>query len=261
MKGTDFLKSIGPVYSQDRQAKIVLAVEKGWSLPPLWESIPVRHPDGRVFTIQVMNDALMIGEVDDFVRVNVSHLDAQHIADILDCRLPTVKIVDLVHSHAVLTIEPCTSEPDAHMASTERMAKHSKAISDKAGISSCYTPFTCSVGKDWVLTNNYPHPLKGANYGWHTKSVPNSVHPEWGPFPCKIGGYVFQPLGFRHDIHHTDYSQTLRLVSKYVGVEDAANRKSSVVELDKVLTSPDTADLFSYEGVLKYTRHPGIPPM
>lgn len=259
MKGTEFCQQIGPSFSKARQAAIVQAVADGLHLPLVWKPVVVRHADGRAFTLQAMNDALKIGEPDDFVRVNVSHLDAQHIADILDCRLPTERMVDLVYLQADMTIEPWTSSPDSQMASTARMQEHSRNVSKKIGEPEKLDPLVCSAGKDWVLTNRYPNTSKGANYGWHTKSKPSPAHPEWGPFPCKAGGYVFQPVGFCHDIYHTDYSQTLRLFSRFVGVEDPNTGTCSELELDTMLQDPDLAGLISYEGPLKWVRHPGIP--
>jgi hypothetical protein len=250
MKGTEFCESIGPSYSKDRQAAIVQAVRDGLHLPIIWRPVTIRHQDGRAFTLRVANDALKIGELDNFVRVNVSHQDAQLIADILDARLPTTKICDTIHQQADMLIEPWTSNPDSQMASTDRMQQHSTAVSDRIGPPAKLAPLVSPVGKDWVLTNGYKGNANGANYGWYSKSAPYSS-------PC--GLKMWQTLGLAHDIFHTDYSQTLRLVHRLVGVDDPNARECRELELDAMLQDPDLSKLVSYEGALKWVRHPGVP--
>lgn len=257
MKATDFCNDIGPVFSPARQAAIVQAVAAGQYLPVCWKPVVTRHQDGRTFTLWVGNDALKIGEPDDFVRINCSHTDAQLIADLLDCRLPTEKMVDLIHLQADMSIEPCTSQADAQMASTSRMQQHSAAVSKRMGPPERLNPLVCTVGKDWVLTNRYPDNNTAANYGWHTKTASDPNHPENGPYVCRVG-YVWQPLSFRHNLRHVDYSQIFRPIGRFVDVADP-NGDVHQEELDDLLVDPQLAQLFSYEGPLKWTRHPGVP--
>jgi len=257
VKASEWLAQLGESWTKARQEKIVQAAADMQMLPIIWKDVVIHLPGCEQLVLQVSHDALRFGEYDDFVRINCSALDAQLIADIYDARLPTEKISDLVHVQAEMTIEPCLSKGDAGMASSSRMLWHSQAVSKKIGVlefSAC--PFVNSVGKDWVLTNHYPK-NHGANYGWHTKTRPNPEHPEWGPFPCRAGGYVFQPRGTTHDIWHTDYSQVLRLVHRYAHLVNGDDVKE--LELDDVLTRADLAPFVSYEGPLKYVRHPNIP--
>ena len=257
MKASEWRVQLGESWTKARQEKIVQAAADTEMLPIIWKELTIFMPDGRRLVLQVSHDALRLGEYDDFVRVNCSALDAQLIADIYDARLPTEKIADLVHQQAEMTIEPWTSRPDGGMASTSRMFQHSQEVSKKIGVlefSAC--PFVNTVGKDWVLTSRYPK-NHGANYGWHTKARPNPDHPEWGPFVCKGGGHVYQPLGTTHDIYHCDYSQTLRLVDRYCRLIDGDSTQE--LELDDVLTSAELAPLISYEGPLPHVRHPDIP--
>jgi len=250
MKGTEFCSSVASCYLQERQQKIVQAVRDGLFLPIVWKQVVSRHEDGRAVTIQVSNDALKIGEPEDFVRINCSHQDAQMIADILDARLPTTKISDLVHQQADLLIEPWISQPDSQMASTSRMLQHSREVSNRIGAPAKLNPLVSTVGKDWVLTNWYKDKNTGANYGWHSKM---------GRYISPCGLRLWQPLGLAHNIMHVDYSQTLRLVGRFAMLDDPNAGTCREVELDELLTHPELSKLVSYEGPLKWTRHPGIP--
>ena len=250
MKASEFLASIPDAYSRNRQHLFVSAVSEGNYVPIEWRPIRLPAPDGRVLEIYVAADALMLGEPDDFVRINVSHQDAQLVADVLDCRLPTTKISDLVHQHAGLIAAPHTSNPDGGMDSTSRMKWHSAQVSASIGPVAILSPLVSTVGKDWVLTNGFlQYPTMGANYGWHCKA---------SQFHSHAGIPILQPLGFAHNLYHTDYSQTLRLVSKVVSVSDG-NGSAELGELDTVLQDPVLSSLISYEGPLRVLRHPAIP--
>ncbi len=235
------LKSWGEPPGEKREAKILKSVLSDALLPIEWCAVTSVIP-GHSCTFYAASDALKVGDASDFVRVNVSHTTAQKVVDALGLAIPTTKIADLIHTAASVVILPQTQDPDAAMANTSRMVLHSKAVSahvdERSGLVS-------TVGKDWVLTNKLVgRPDRAANYGWH---VPSSS------FRGPGGAAVYQPLGLAHNRFHTDYSQVLRPIHRWL-VVDGKN-----MLLEDVLTNPELATLLSDEGALKIVRHPGVP--
>jgi hypothetical protein len=165
------------------------------------------------------------------MRINVTALLAQQIADFYDCMLPTEKISDLIHLHAKNIITPCIESPSPQMGDTSYMKKHSKNIDKKLG---SLKGLVSTVGKDWVLTNKIASKYdKAANYGWHDKNAPYGKNFK-----------VWQPLSTVHNVYHTDYSQTLRLIRKdaLLDYKDA--------RLNEILMDDTLARMVSYEGRL-----------
>ncbi len=226
-----------------RDAAILEAVRSGLHDPIRWAEI-LTETAAHKGTIAVSEDALTIGGV----RINVSHTLAQQLADILGASLPTSKIADLIHEQAAVKIKPCIQPQPAPpgapaMHSKAAMLRHSREVDAKiAGAEGLRS----TVGKDWILDNALRgKPNLGVNYGWHSTEAPY-----FGP----RGAKVWQPVGTRHDRHHVDYSQVLRLVRPRVTVDAAEH------DLFEVMRSPELAALVSYGGVLHVTRHPGVVP-
>ena len=242
MKASEFLQTLPATATAAREEAIVRFIQEGGALPIHWWAVrTVDVTTGTTATFYTATDALMVGEADDYVRVNVTHLGAQRIADMLGMALPTPKISDLTHTQATVICKPQPQTPDKHMADTSRMLQHSESVSQEVG---GRVGLVSTVGKDWVLTNRLiADPTKAANYGWHTRA---------SNFQGPGGMLVLQPLGLAHECHHTDYSQTLRLVHRRVSVNDQD------MLLEDVLTDAKLYKLLSYEQ-LRITRHPGVP--
>lgn len=216
-----------------REAMVLDLVRDGQHCPLEWAEVRAEG-GGRSVVLYVATDALRL----EGVRVAVTHPTAQRIADVLDCVLPTSRIVDLVHTQAVLVVPPAPQTPDARMADTSRVVMHSRAVD--ARIAAAGGPargIVSSVGKDWVITNRLvDRPDRAANYGWHTPA-----------------GRPIQSVGLAHSIGHTDYSQVMRPVQRRCLVDGAP------ADLRDVLRSPELAHLVSAEGPLRIVRHPAVP--
>ena len=236
MKGRELVASFPERPTREREEKILDAVKRGFVRPIRWAQVHAYSP-GHEAVLEVMADALALGDESDFVRLNVNHTTAQRIADVLGAALPTSRISDLANMQATVRLRPCLQTPDAMIAHTSRMIRHSACVEERRagreGLAS-------TVGKDWVLTNRLVgHPDHAANYGWHDPSAPN--------------GRVWQPVGLAHDRWHVDYSQVVRLVRPTVIVD------GTTMPLADVLVSPELSPLVSSEGPLAVTRHPGVP--
>jgi hypothetical protein len=264
MKASEIVQELPEKNTPEREAMIISHIGLGHYLEPNMVEIESRH-NGHVALIRVMSDALMLGDADDFLRVNATMNGEQCIADLLQMSLVTTKIADLIRTNASVLIEPCTQTPDAQMAYTSRMVKHSKAVTDSILHALQGTPekielpmiatglvgIVADVGKDWVLSNKLAgNQSLAANYGWHTKVRPNPSAPQNGPYKCPAGGYMWQTLGTAHNTAHVDYSQVVRLMSRNMTVDSRA------MTFEEVASDPELCGLVSYEGPLTVFRHP-----
>ena len=266
MKAAEFINDLPfiPKTLDDRwmrELQVLEAVIGNSFLPVVW--CPIASSVGaHQVKIWVADDALRIGEPDDYVRVSTTARTAQLICDHLDARMLTPKIVDLVWLQAAVRIEPqyqSASVKNGTMDYSSVMRKHSvdvdRAIAGRTGL-------IADVGKHWVICSALvKHLGMAANYGWHTEhSKPDPAHPENGPYHAPCGGYMWQTLGMAHnagtegkDPGHQDYSQVIRLACRVAEVDGAR------VPLDDVLTSKELAPAIHYEGALPFTRYPGVP--
>lgn len=186
-------------------------------------------PDGRTLTLYVLPDYLCVGTDSDYVRVPMQPLNAQAVADALNCVLPTTKMVDLIWSAAVNKVMPLPWGPpyDASMMSTSRISVHNARISaqlTKAGLD----PMALTAGhkKDVVVTTKLvKQPKQVAIYGW-----------------TQLNGKPIQPLYLGHESLYADYSHGIRLLSRRCeidGIED---------DLFRVLSDPELCSSVSSEG-------------
>jgi hypothetical protein len=241
-----------------RDAAILALINAGqfevqWSTVRSHTADNAHHGEFRVFA-----DALKINGV----RINVSAELAQQIADKLGCMLMTPKLDDLCWLQRTVTLPPIT-QPPVNMDTTALMIKESAAIDTALAAQGNPTGLIRTIGKNWVLSNTMldangrPKMLSGVpmavNYGWQY-ATPTFQGQTWekcasDPANC----HLVQGQGFRHDFHHTDYSQMCTLVSRRCFI-DGAER-----DLAQVLQDPILAPLASHQGVLKVLRQPGVP--
>lgn len=206
---------------QGREALLLELVERGIHDPLRWQEVTTRQ-GGHTAVFRVSTDALTIFGV----RIPVTALGAQRIADSFDSVLPTARILDAIWNESSTRATPCTLPPDAAMATMARVLEHSRCvdrqIASRPGI-------VANVGKHWVLSNHLEgHPRLAANYGWF-----------------QAGHAPIQTLGTRHDVGHTDYSQVLRLVRRRMTVDGVPE------DIAHVGRSSTLSSLVSTEGPLR----------
>jgi GH25 family lysozyme M1 (1,4-beta-N-acetylmuramidase) len=261
MRGSEWIKGI-PNSGRAREDAVINAVKVGLCLPVEWVEVPVNAliKDGENerlvrATVFVSRDVLSVGEPDDYIRVNGSAETAQRIADICGTVLPTSKICDLIYTLAKTrrqAIEPCIqpSVPSDRtkkgfsplMNDTAAMVQHSRAVDERLKKLGVQPIVVSNAGKDWILSNKLTGNL-AANYGWFSPSA---------PYRKGLGHRLWQPAATAHDLHHTDYSQTIRLV-KATMIVDGAERNVLDIASDPVLWQ-----LVSDEGPLRVKRVPGV---
>ncbi|RYZ61898.1 MAG: hypothetical protein EOP09_19380, partial [Proteobacteria bacterium] len=140
-------------------------------------------------TLYVLPDYLSIGNDSDYLRLPMTPLTAQAIADHYGLFLPTVKIVDAIYRAASVKLDPRPFKPGPQMVSVGEMVRHNSVVQ-----SSLKTKIPAGIvaghKKDIVISNLLLRkPNRVAIYGWHLRS-----------------GTAIQPLTTVHGNWYADYS-------------------------------------------------------
>lgn len=240
MRGREFVLGL-PRHGTDpeRDEAIVKAVSAGHHAPLNWARIQIRY-QGRVASVFVMRDAVMVGEPGDYCRVSMNADTAQRVAWALGGYLPTTKICDAIWDAAEVRVPPCTQGPPKYsyddMDKPSRMVDYHNAVDKEIIARGSLGNLIGNVGKDWVLTNKNLGSDRVRNYGWYVSSG-------WS---VSASGYrMIQTLGAAHNSRHVDYSQMVRLVKNEIEVE------GNLLTFAEVALSPDLAWVVSSEGILK----------
>lgn len=183
-------------------------------------------------TLFVLPDYLAVGTNSDYLRMPMTPLTAQLIADQYGLLLPTVKIVDAIYRAASVKLDPRPFKPGPQMVSVGELVRHNGVV--QAGLKS-QVPQGLVAGhkKDIVITNLLlKKPNRVAIYGWHLRS-----------------GTAIQPLTTVHGSWYADYSHGARLMAGTMVIDDVSYKVSDV------LRDPELSALISYEGPMKTLRY------
>jgi hypothetical protein len=235
--GSAFIERLRDLSDDAREHEILEQLQLG-NLPSFLRQLrPVdvvaKGADGRRHRGRywVMPDYLAIGTDEDFVRIPMTPITAQLVADRFDCVLPTRRMVEQIFrkSRIHLAPEPLPAGPD--MTSSEYFRRHNELISAQLK-GKAPGELVSGHKKDVVTTKRLlRNPARVAIYGWH-----------------KRDGRPIQSLSLYHPNSYVDYSHGIRLVGAVMLVDGA---QRSVAE---VLKNPALAPLLSDEGPLAKTR-------
>jgi hypothetical protein len=239
-----------------RDAFILEAV-KGGKAEIRWATLRSTYKN-HTAEFRVFADALKIGGV----RVNLTAIGQQHVADALGCMLLTLQLADLIWSQRQVELKPVEMSATQHdldvMGTVERMVLHSQKIDDMiALLPKPPEGIVCTVGKHWVISDVLAKPTAlqkhlAMNYGWHNRSdgpkcaTASGIAQPGGP-PC----HVVQDPGTWHNVGHSDYSQTCVLVHGQCMVD------GQPTQVSKLLQDPELAFLASATGRMNVLRQPG----
>ncbi|MBS1150832.1 MAG: uncharacterized protein H6Q89_2530 [Myxococcaceae bacterium] len=237
--GSQFLEATRGLSRPEREQAILAQVLAG-NVPDSARqfkevTIQAKGKDGQSHTVklQVIPDYVSIGSDADSVRIPMSPITAQKIADATGTSLPTRKIVDSIYRQAEVKLAPQPLPAGPRMMSNEYYAEHDRRVDAQlAG----HAPGELVAGdkKDLLISPSMDsHPGKVIIYGWHQQN-----------------GKPIQPLSWIHENSYADYSHGVRLVS---GTVELDGRR---VPLADVLKDPNLAPLLSDEGALRNTRFP-----
>jgi hypothetical protein len=178
----------------------------------------------------VTADYLSIGNDDDFMRIPMTPILAQKIADSFHCFLPTRKVVNDVYENASIKIAPypLTQFRDSILTFYQHHQLIEKERNRRKGL-------IAGIKKDIVITdkiNSGPKTNKVAIYGWH-----------------KLDGNPIQPLYTGHVNWYVDYSHGVRLISKTIYIDEKKYDYTEILKsksLRKILSDEDTNNFIRY---------------
>lgn len=243
----DFPSNHGSV----RESKIIECVHTGRAKYS-FVKITSEH-NGHTAEFQVFEDALKV----DGVRVNVTPVTQQQIADLLRCIMPTAKLYDLMWHHCAHKVSPF---PRSITSTTQAMIDHSQDIDEELSEMGFPKGLKSTVGKTWILDNGFgAKPNKACNHGWHFpkgtsyKGIGGNANPSLLKSPeTGMYWYMIQARGWHHGLSHVDYSQVCVLVSRQCWL-DGEER-----DIHDILSDPELAELANHDGVLRYLRQPNV---
>ena len=176
-------------------------------------------------------DYLSVGTDADWARVCISPRAAQRIADSLHCFLPTRKITDLIYQQAAVKPEPVPMY--AYRDSTPTMWQHHLIIE---GQRKGRRGLIAGIKKDVVISGRLLQDKRTdrvAIYGWH-----------------QLNGQPIQPLYTGHVFGWVDYSQGIRLISRWIRVEGKWMDYTAVLKdplLRRLICDEDDCAFYRYQ--------------
>ncbi len=234
--GHALLKTLATLHHADRDRAIREELLRG-NVPDFLRRFVAVHVRAKIADdselsgiCYVSPDYLAVGSDDDFVRVPVTPMTAQAVADAFGCTLPTPKLVDEIYLQAAVKLPPLPLTEDRE--SVTSFLQHNGLIEwQRQG--QPLGRLVAGIKKDIVLTNRLSEkPNRVAIYGWH-----------------RLNGKPIQPLYVGHVDTYVDYSHGVRLILKTMHVKDEA------VSVDSVLSDQKLSNLLSNEGVITHTRY------
>lgn len=162
-------------------------------------------------------DYLAVGSEGDFVRMPMTPVTAQKLADLFDACLPTRKLVDAIHAAAAVKLAPQFYAPDGDR--NERPAtffRHQEEIEKQlAGLGAEKGELISGSKKDIVISNRLSEPGREGHvaiYGWH-----------------RPDGQPIQPLTNIHSGRYADYSHGVRLIGSTLLVDGVPRRMTELL--------------------------------
>jgi len=234
--GTDFYKTVASWKWAARDSLAVQEILAGNIPSFLKKFVPVsseiKDSAGTVHhaVFYVSPDYLSLGTDTDWVRIPLTPLAEQKIADSFNCFLPTRKMVDLVYQQATVKLEPVPMY--AFRDSSVTMWQHHLIIE---GQRKGRKGLTAGIKKDVIISGKIlkdAKPGRVAIYGWH-----------------QLNGKPIQPLYTGHINWWVDYSHGIRLIYRKIKVDGKEMDYIDVLKhplYKNLLCDEDHCDHFRY---------------
>ena len=246
LKGSDVVKLISPMSRDDRENEILKQVSSG-NVPEFFRKFyqititmtlnSVEH----TINYFVSGEYLLVGSDDDYFLIPLSPIYAQRIADLLNCTMPSRKMVNDIYQNASVKLRPQPIAPSSAMITVPVFKDHNDSVLILRTEKLAQFPLGSLVGghkKDVIISNliynnlkaNVPKPV--VIYGWH-----------------QLNGTPIQPAYNGHEETYADYSHGIRLVQTNV-IVDGVPRKINDIFMD-----PTLSQLISDEGVISNPKY------
>ncbi|MEW6708639.1 MAG: hypothetical protein AB1403_02360 [Candidatus Riflebacteria bacterium] len=245
--GSEFMKRTWNMSPADREKEILKSILAG-NIPPFLRNfsqvtVSRRCKDGKTHSIsyKVLPDYLAIGTAEDFIRIPMSPIAAQAIADQTGCILPTTQMVDDIYHNAQTKMLPQPmsggqySNWQARMTKNEFYQEHQKLVeTQRQQKGHQHGNLLAGHKKDVVISNFLnSHRDNVIIYGWHD---------------ARNQGKPIQGYGWGHEDTYADYSHGIRLMASDVTVD------GKEMSIGEVLGDTVLSQLLSKEGPVKDLR-------
>lgn len=247
MLGSEFLQTYAKKPYTSWEAAVIELARSGSIVG--WPLIPLRMTDaaGHFAEVMVASDYLAVGSPEDHVRIPLTPIPAQRVADLFGFFLPTPKIATEIWRQAKQRLTPTPMVPNQG-ANLAQYAAHNAAI-DEQTRGQPLDLLSNGQKKD-VVIGKLVKPGKVIIFGWFWPDDP-TVH---GPFMTDNlrASNPIQPYSDAHGDFYVDYSHGIRLVSGDVITDRGPMR------YDAALADPTYGPILSSEGPLGPTssRYP-----
>lgn len=239
LTGSEFLKLHASLPAHERERAIYEQISAGNTPDFLGQLKAVEYKgfdlNGREHTVTlfVTPDYMSIGNNVDYVRMPMTPMTAQRIADELDLLIPTPLIVDKIYEQSTLKLRPLPLTPSPEMTTSRYFRLHNSKIQSQMAGFQADEHLVAGHKKDIVLTRQLAQaPEQVAIYGWHRDL-----------------GKPIQPLSLVHQNAYVDYSHGVRFVHKSALIDGRP------FNLEKVLRDSVLSPLVSGEGVIDQTAY------
>ena len=244
--GSEFMKRTENMAPQQREQAILEEILAG-NIPSFlreFKEIEVSRKlqDGKVHVIKykVMPDVLAIGSDSDFVRMPMSPLAAQVIAEKFGCILPTTQMSDDIYKCAQTRLLPQPMSGGQYKNWQQRMTKnefyteHQRLVEEQCRKVGHQNGMLVAGHKKDVVISNFlnSHTQNVIIYGWHDS---------------RNGGKPIQGYGWGHENSYADYSHGIRLIETEVEVD------GEKMDIKDVLADKTLSKLLSKEGAVNNT--------
>lgn len=236
--GSEFSEQIRAMDRDTREERIFSEIAGG-NVPTFLRKLArvqmTREIDGQEHLVEfwATRDYLSVGSDTDFFLVPLSPGIAQRLADLVNCSLPTVPMVDAIWT-AADKLDPTPIPPSPEMTSVPVFQDHDRLVRMQRSIHSARADaMVAGHKKDVVITQELASRQGNvAIYGWHRRD-----------------GIPIQPLYVGHTDTWVDYSHGIRLVYRNVVIDGIAR------DISEVLRDPTLASLLSDEGTIDRARY------
>ncbi len=206
LTGSEFVTVITDMELTERENNIYDQIALG-NIPDFYRTLcPVSITENiggtdRTATFYVSADYLAIGSDDNYFLCPMTPVIAQEVVELLDCTMPTRKMVDAIWSAAEVKLAPQTIPPSGDMITVPVFNDHNTMVWEQRQPLLSTNPLGDLVSgdkKDVVIANKiyeYTDYDRVVIYGWHYQS-----------------GTPIQPLYAGHVSTYADYSHGIRLV-------------------------------------------------
>jgi len=246
-KGTQFIGMVTALALQDRENFIYSQIANGnvpnfqRNLVPVTVSAVINGTN-HTATYYISADYLAIGSDEDYFLEPMTPILAQQVANLLNCTMPTRKMVNQIWTNAPVKLAPSPIPPSPQMTTVPVFAQHNATVRGQRNAQTNSSPLGAVVSgdkKDVVISNyiynnlhaGVPRPV--VIYGWH-----------------QLDGPPIQPLYNGHGETYADYSHGVRLAQNTVTVDGASKT------ISQVLNDPNLAALLSDEGTIPMASYP-----